>query len=284
MTISDKVLEIQSIISGDEKGQWVGNRWQQFHDNMASKLSDWLELEEYLFATDTTTTTNSSLPWKNTTTLPKLTQIRDNLHSNYLSALFPNDNWLQWKGYTKKDASRKKAKTITAYMENKTRESRYRQECSRMLYDYIDKGNVFAGVAFEKRYNTRKDGTKVPGYIGPRGYRISPVDIVFNPTASTFEDTWKIVRTVKTLGELKKLAMTQPGYEFWQKALDRREAISKRIGGYTRNEYTKATMYQVDGFGNLFDYYSNERMSKISTIFLPIKDSNELGRCTKKSS
>ena len=27
-----------------------------------------------------------------------LTQIRDNLHANYLDALFPNDDWMKWEG------------------------------------------------------------------------------------------------------------------------------------------------------------------------------------------
>ena len=85
-----------SCRSGDEKGEWIANLWDTYHNQMQSKINDWIEIQEYIFATDTTTTSNSTLPWKNSTTLPKLCQIRDNLHSNYLSALFPNDSWLQW--------------------------------------------------------------------------------------------------------------------------------------------------------------------------------------------
>ena len=84
------------------------------------------------------------LPWKNTTTLPKLTQIRDNLHSNYKAALFPNDKWLSWQAYTKDAAKLDKARTITSYMENKTRESNFETECSKLILDYIDYGNCFA--------------------------------------------------------------------------------------------------------------------------------------------
>ena len=256
--MTDKVAEVKSLISGDEKGEWIANLWDTYHNQMQSKINDWIEIQEYIFATDTTTTSNSTLPWKNSTTLPKLCQIRDNLHSNYLSALFPNDSWLQWKGYSKKDSSRRKAKIITAYMENKTREARYRQEISRLLYDYIDYGNAFMGVTFEKRYNKRKDGTLIPGYIGPRAYRISPQDIVFNPLASTFEDTWKIVRSVKTLGELKKMAVDEPGNEFWTKALERREAIGRKLGSYSAEDFEKAVSFQVDGFGNLYEYYTSQ--------------------------
>jgi hypothetical protein len=256
--MSDKVLEVQNLLKGDQKGEWVGLTWDTYHTQMAAKIADWIELQSHLFATDTTTTSNGDLPWKNSTTLPKLCQLRDNLHSNYLSALFPNDKWLQWNGYTKKDANHKKAKSITAYMENKTRMSRYRQEVSRLLYDYIDYGNAFVGATFEKRYNTLPNGSKVAGYIGPRGYRISPQDIAFNPLATTFEDTWKIIRSMKTLGELKKMATTEADQEFWMDAIARREKIGRSLNGYTKEDFDKAITYSIDGFGNMYEYYGSD--------------------------
>lgn len=258
--MSDKVAEIKALAARDNESAWVGNLWDTYNNQRADKIQDWIELQSFIFATDTTTTSNARLPWKNSTTLPKLTQIRDNLHSNYLSALFPNDKWLQWKGYTRKDNSRKKAKTITAYMENKTRESRYRQEVSRMLYDYIDFGNAFATVSFEKRYNTKKDGSKVAGFIGPRGHRISPHDIVFNPLASTFEDTFKIIRSVKTLGELKKMAQDQPEQAFWLKALESRMELQRNLAGYSKEDFDKSIGFSVDGFGSMYEYMMSDYM------------------------
>jgi len=258
--MSDKVAEIKALAARDNESAWVGNLWDTYNNQRADKIQDWIELQSFIFATDTTTTSNARLPWKNSTTLPKLTQIRDNLHSNYLSALFPNDKWLQWKGYTRKDNSRKKAKTITAYMENKTRESRYRQEVSRMLYDYIDFGNAFATVSFEKRYNTKKDGSKVAGFIGPRGHRISPHDIVFNPLASTFEDTFKIIRSVKTLGELKKMAQDQPEQAFWLAAIASRMELQRNLAGYSKEDFDKSIGFSVDGFGSMYEYMMSDYM------------------------
>ena len=256
--MSDKVAEIQALTAREGKAVWVGNLWDKFHNQRSEWLNQKIELQKYLFATDTTTTSNNTLPWKNSTTLPKLTQLRDNLHSNYLSALFPNDKWLQWKGYTKKDSSRKKAKIITAYMENKTRESRFRQEVSRMLYDYIDFGNAFAVPSFERRMNTAPDGTKTLGYAGPRGHRISPHDIVFNPLASSFEDTFKIIRSIKTVGELRKLAMTNPESAFWTKALDARMELQRKLAGYSKEDFDKSIGFAVDGFGSMYEYIMSD--------------------------
>lgn len=256
--MSDIPLEIIAQFSQDDCSRVIAFTWDQYFDQMQTKRSEWLELEQYIFATDTTTTTNSSLPWKNSTTIPKLAQIRDNLHSNYLQYLFPNDKWLQWDAYTKDSASHDKAKTITAYMENKTRESNYRTTVSRWLLDYIDKGNSFSTVAFEKRYNTQKDGSLVPGYIGPIGVRIDPKDIVFNPLASSFENTFKIIRSIKTVGELMKLAATEPEHAFWTPVVQRRIEMQSKLGMVSREDFEKAVQYQVDGFGNLYEYYQSQ--------------------------
>jgi len=258
--MSDKVLEIAAFTGRDEPAAFVSNLWDTYNNQRASWLQEQVELQQYIFATDTTTTTNQNLPWKNSTTLPKLAQLRDNLHSNYLSALFPNDRWLQWKGYTKKDSSRRKAKVITAYMENKTRESRFRQEVSRLLYDYIDFGNAFVIPSYERRYKKDRNGTLSPGFTGPRGHRISPHDIIFNPLASTFEDTFKVIRSLKTLGELKKASIDAPEQKFWEKALERRKMIRNSMSGYTKEDFDKSIGYSVDGFGSMYEYLKSDYM------------------------
>lgn len=260
MTVSDKVLEIRASIAPDQIAAFICNTWNNYYDQMASIRSEWLETQKYIFATDTSSTSNQSLPWKNSTTLPKLTQIRDNLHSNYLSAIFPNNKWLQWTAYTRDAASKKKAEAIQAYMENKTRESNYRTTVSRLILDYIDYGNAFVTATFEKRYNNQP--TEItPAYVGPLAVRIDPKDIVFNPLADKFENTYKIVRSIKTLGELKRLAETQPDeHGFWTQALNRRQELQSKLGSISREDFEVAEMYSVDGFGNLYDYYQSQYM------------------------
>lgn len=256
--MSDKVAELTSLLQQDDASRWVSYLWNKFNDQRRPVIEEWLELRDYIFATDTSKTSNSALPWKNSTTTPKLCQIRDNLHSNYLSSLFPNDNWLVWKGYDRKDSTKKKARAIEAYMANKCRESHFRTEVSKLLYDYIDYGNAFATVDFESNYKVNVNGERIPDYIGPRLRRISPLDIIFNPLASSIKDTFKIVRSVKTVGEIKKLAATNPEQQFWQAVVDKREALNKVNGGYSVEDYQKAQGYQIDGFGNLYEYYQSD--------------------------
>ena len=87
--MTTKVVTITSLIE-NSKDDLVDNLlgiYERWSIQKISKEAEWDELRNYLFATDTSTTTNSSLPWSNKTTIPKLTQIRDNLHANYMDAL-----------------------------------------------------------------------------------------------------------------------------------------------------------------------------------------------------
>lgn len=256
--MSTKVAELSHMLQQDNCSQWVGYMWKKFNDQRREWVDEKKELRNYIFATDTSSTSNSTLPWKNSTTIPKLCQIRDNLHSNYLSSLFPNDDWLRWQGYGKDDSVKLKAKSIQAYMDNKCREGHFRTEMSKLLLDYIDYGNAFATCSFESKYKTMPDGSVVPDYVGPKLVRISPMDIVFNPLATDFLNTFKIIRSVKTVGELKRLAMDEPEQAFWQIAIDRRTELQGRLGAYSIEDFDKAIGFQVDGFGNMYEYYMSD--------------------------
>lgn len=257
--MSTKVVELNKWLKQDDAAAWVSNLWTAFNNQRREKIEEWKELRNYVFATDTTTTANQTLPWKNSTTLPKLCQIRDNLHSNYLSALFPNDDWLCWEAYSKDDGTKKKTRAIEAYMKNKTREGHFRTEMSKLLLDYIDYGNAFATVDFSAQYREGPTtGQRIAGFIGPRVFRISPLDIVFDPTAATFDESFKIVRSIKTVGEIQKMAEEWPENAFYASYAARRATMGKVLGGYSIEDFDKAEGYSVDGFGNLYEYYQSD--------------------------
>lgn len=252
--MAKKPLEITSVFGRDNAAKYIAHTWHTYNSQRFPKIQAWKELRNYVFATDTTTTTNRSLPWKNSTTLPKLCQIRDNLHSNYVSALFPNDEWLRWEAYSRNDATKQKTETIVAYMSNKTRESHFRTEMSKLLYDYVDYGNAFATVDFESSYAVDREGKKVPRYVGPRLRRISPLDIVFNPVSNTFQNSFKIIRSIKTIGELKKQVEEFPEDRKLSEALQQRDKMLQHCNAFGLDDLDKAEGFQVDGFGNYHEY------------------------------
>lgn len=252
--MSTKVAEIVALVGQEDGAAWVANLWDKFNSQRRQWIEEKKELRNYIFATDTRSTSNSTLPWKNSTTLPKLCQIRDNLHSNYITALFPNEDWLQWESFSLDSASKEKAAVIENYMATKCRRSGYRAQVSKMLYDYIDYGNAFAVASFESRHKLSPMGQRMIDYVGPTAQRLSPLDIVFDPTAESFEKSFKIVRTIKTIGELMLMAEQDPDQGFWVDALEKRLALQSKMGGYSIEDFDKAIGYSVDGFGNYHEY------------------------------
>ena len=252
--MANNVAIIKEAYLQEDLAAFVSNLWDTYNNQRQEKINEWMELRNYIFATDTTKTTNAKLPWKNKTTIPKICQIRDNLHSNYISALFPNDNWVKWIALSNDAAQKNKAAMIEAYIKNKASLGHLRTAISSLLYDYIDYGNAFAWVDFESSYKTLSNGLKEPKYIGPVVRRISPLDIVFNPKSDSFKESHKIIRSVKTVGELFKLAKTSPDNVFWEQVMKQRETKRNLYGGYRKEDWSKAVGYDVDGFGSYYEY------------------------------
>jgi hypothetical protein len=221
---------------------------------------DWedeaLEKMKFLYATDTSKTSVGANGWSNSTTTPKITQIMDNLHSNYISALMPNDEWLNWLGGDRDGATQEKRQAILAYVRTKLRDSGSYTVLSRLLLDYIIYGNAIADVEWVAE-SKEVDDEVIPGYIGPRIVRWNPVDVVFNPLARSFRSSPKITRTLMSYGELEQRRLENPEDQTWidvelQRARDLRSGTNQ--GTYTKDDFNKLTTFQVEGFGNLYDY------------------------------
>lgn len=264
-------LDMKLIISPDSVATEISDKWRLWNQQRVGKLEEWKELRNYLFATDTRSTSNSSLPWKNSTTVPKLTQIRDNLHANYMATLFPQNKWMKWMASDKTSNAKIKRETIQAYMENKVQQSDFEIVMSKLVLDYIDYGNCFATVDWEANYTELENKEIIPGYIGPRVVRISPYDIVFNPVAADFKATPKIIRSLVSMGEARKMIDENPNKEYMKKVFDRMIGVRNAIQGYSDSDLHKNDGFVVDGFGSIREYYNSDYV-EILTFYGDIYD------------
>lgn len=257
--MSRRVLTLEgNLIERDALAAAISNKYDAWNSARNQKKRDMLEVRNYVFATDTTTTTNAKLPWKNKTTRPKLCQIRDNLHANYMAALFPNDDWFQWEPGDEDAASIEKARAITMYMRNKLKQGRFEEIISRFVLDYIDSGNTFGDVEYVVERVPNKDGTFTNGFVGPRAIRISPYDIVFDPTSASFEQAPKITRTLMTFGDIEKQRRINPSWQLIpQSTIDRIKENRKAVSGLSEGDIKKSEGLVADGFGNITQYYSS---------------------------
>ncbi len=257
MAGSNVELDLLLKDNTDDTGKKIGTLWDEWSRKRDPKIEEIKELRNYVFATSTVSTSNGHLPWKNSTTLPKLCQLRDNLHANYISSIFPNDNWIKWEGKTLDDEVYDKKNAIQSYISTKAHQSNLRDTVSQLLYDYIDNGNCYATTHYikEETFDGENTNKKVIGYTGPKAVRISILDIVFNPVASEFKQTPKIIRSIKTIGELTKMAERDP---VWKEALEKTKSIRRGAAAFTTQDFHKSSGYLIDGFGDMREYYGSD--------------------------
>lgn len=229
----------------------ITDMWVRWDSDRQVWKEEKQELRAYLFATSTSTTTNAKLPWKNSTTTPKLTQIRDNLHANYMAALFPSENWFIWESHDKSSATLAKRNAIINYMKQKLKAGNFQLLISQLVYDYIDYGNVFATHAFMR--DVVGDSIR---FVGPKAFRINPMDLVMNPVAETFEKSPVIRRVLKSIGDLLEDVETKPGLNYNKEVINK--CMEMRQNFRDDAEFKKSINLSIDGFGTVEDYFNSD--------------------------
>ena len=247
---------IQVSYKDDALANKITDMWIRWDSARSVWKSNQQELRNYLFATDTRTTSNSKLPWKNSTVTPKLTQIRDNLHANYMAALFPSENWFFFESTDQNKNLAAKRQAIVNYLKQKLKASDFQLLVSQLIYDYIDFGNVIVTYDYVRDIISDDTGNVVKRYIGPKAYRINPNDIVFNPLAETFTKTPVVRRMLKSIGDLLSDLETKPNLNYNKAVVEK--AMSFRQNYRDDPEFKKEINMAIDGFGSADEYLESD--------------------------
>lgn len=251
-------LDLIDFLGSDGTATTIANYWQLWDNLRAPWVAEKKEVQEYIFATSTRNTGNATLPWKNRVHIPKLCQIRDNLHANYMSTLRPNDNSLVWEGDDTDSETREKRLVIQTYMNEKLKQGGTWDEIEKLVLDYIDYGNCFAMPIFEADYTTNEEGDQTPSFIGPKLRRINPTDIVFDPTAISFEKSPKIIRSVRTLGSLKSDIESHPELGYLQEAFDRMMDNRHAFANHSQGDFKRNELFDIAGFTGFWHYFNSD--------------------------
>ena len=251
-------LSLDSILVQDDIALELVRTYMEWESKRSNWVAEKAETQRYIFAVDTTKTTNAQLPWKNKTTIPKLCQIRDNVFANYMAALFPKNEWLNWEGDNQESQTKEKAESIEALMSNVISRPEFKNEVAKLVLDYIDYGNVIATTEWidETQVVADKNTEKV-GYVGPIPKRLSPLDVIFNPIAPSFYRTGKFFRTLMTLGDFAAaLEQETPpdNVEALHKIFDYVKDIRQNVQSFTGSFNTKNELLYVSGFSDFTSY------------------------------
>lgn len=264
-----KVLTLEDVITKDQLACEIAAQWHSWDMRRQVKKDEWTEIHKYVYATDTTKTANSTLPWNNKTTIPKLCQIRDNLFANYVARMFPKRKWLLWEGSREEDEAKAKVEAIKDYMSWVTSQKFFKDEVYKLIYDYIDYGNCFVTVDWVDETMIDPDtGLEKPGFVGPKPRRISPLDIVLNPVSPSAAESPKIVRSLMTMGEAKEVIQSisatpedrETAEAVWEYMKDIRQHASSYGGEFKEvDEY-----YNVAGFDTYKSYLDSNYVEMLT--------------------
>lgn len=258
--MTGRVLEVENVVSPDRIATEIANKWITWNSLRQIKMNDWEEIRRYVYATDTSHTSNASLPWKNRTTIPKLCQIRDNLYSNYTATLFPNRVPIEWVANEKDADSKRKRDAITNYMQWVIEQPSFKAEMDKVILDYIDFGNCIVTVEWTDQRVDQGSSIQT-GYVGPSLRRISPIDIVMNPTAESFESSPKIVKSIVSFGELKEILArmsNDENREEYEEIYKYLKDIRTTAHEYTGDWSQRDNLYNVDGFSSFQNYLRSD--------------------------
>lgn len=254
--MTGKVLELENILNPERLATRLTEKYMEWDTLRAMWKVDKEEIRRYVYATDTTQTTNATNPWKNKTTVPKLCQIRDNLYSNYTATLFPKRKWLIWEANEDDANSVVKRDSIVNYMSWAIEQPGFKHELDKIILDYIDFGNCFATVEWVDQ-RIQQPGYTQSGYIGPAIRRINPLDMVMNPASEDFGSSPKFVRSLISLGELKKMLdrlTNDENRETYQTLYDYLKEIRFHAREFQGDWLQRDRLYAMDGFSNFRAY------------------------------
>lgn len=262
-----RTLDIMEMQEPDYLATAIANKfvaWESARDRWYNNAKETLE---NLYATSTRDIFNQAKDTDNCTHIPKITQIRDMLITYYLDAMFSLPDYVDWEAYNEESLDINTKDTLKALMAQMLHDSQFQPTIRELVEDYVDYGNAFTTVAMVNETLKLESGV-ANVYNGPKAIRLDPLNVFFDPLAISFEKTPKIIRTIKTLGELVAEAEELPESaqvykEALNRALEKRSRIRQAVST-TNAESIKNDICSIAGCGNWSQYYASDTVELLT--------------------
>ena len=263
-----RTLDIRTMQEPDSLATAISEKAIAWENARTKWYMNAKETLENLYATSTRDIYNQTREFDNSTHIPKLTQIRDMLVTFYIDAIFSLPDYVEWEPYSEKTVSVNSKNLIKALVRQMLKDSGFKETARQLIEDYVDHGNAFV-TAVPVTFQLMSASNMSTLYTGPKAMRINPLDILFDPFAVSFERTPKIIRTVKTLGELIKEADELPEdaqvyKDAVKKALDKRRTIRNTIGAMSSGDAIKDDVCNIAGCGSWSQYYNTDTVELLT--------------------
>lgn len=256
-------LEIKILQEPESLATAIANKFVAWENSRDKWYRNARETLENLYATSTDEIYNQPHDTDNKTHIPKMTQIRDMLITYYLDAMFGLPDFIDWEPYDEKSLNFDVKNTLKSIARQMLDDSDFKPTIRQIVEDYVDYGNAFATAV---PYNKTLRSALV--YSGPKAVRINPMDMFFDPLATSFERSPKIIRTVLTLGELMQAADDMPDdsnmyKDALNKALKKRKDIYSMLTNSNRDSIVD-DMCHIAGFDSWAQYYQSDTVELLT--------------------
>lgn len=274
-----QVLDLDFITVRDHQdweATYITDKWRQWiHSEERIKWREEVaEVRSFRYATDTRTTSNSINPHSHSTHLPKITQVGDTLEAHYSDALFPHSQWLQFEPGDQESNTVKNKRLIERYIHSRHDLSDYEKEQGCLIRDWVDEGNCFGEVLWDSETAGEKDKMMRKAYVGPKTRRIDPNRIGFNTKASSFRESWKIVQSVKTRGDIMKDMMDEKLSQDYRLVLEKAEEFRRYVTTHSGDLGEGWGEEDYDGFGTNATYFGMGDLVEFLTFYGSIYDTD----------
>jgi hypothetical protein len=240
----------------------------------------WAEIDSYIHATDTSMLEGGEF-FDHKTFIPIISEIHEDLLAIIYSTVFPHEDWLSWKGYDAKAIATEKRRKLLSLIKQVHSLNGFSTTFRKVIDDLVRYGNCFVKVNYVNETET-EDGETVSGFVGPKPVRISPYDIVFNPTATEFSKTPKIITSLIPTGEFKEF-IDGLGADSDLTEEEMSKLLNRRAGGSTDNSDSyKDQQYIPAGFGTVKEYYTSGMIELLwfyGDVYDEITQEVHKGRC-----
>lgn len=264
------VRDIKTLLTPDGEDAGLVKELVTMFDRFSTARGVWDEevdeITSFVFATDTKQTTNSKLPFHNTTTIPKLAHIRNNLVIAYTSQLIPNSQWIQFTSQDEANDTADVKSAVEGYVRSKSTASELELTVNRLVQDWVDTGVCVT----QTRYVTRKLenglGALDTSYSGPEAIRVDPRSVFWDATASNIRDSNKVIQQIKSLGDLKQEVADNTGL-LTEEQFQRIKATYNQLnsnGGTSQSVNRMKSNFQQAGFGDMEQYYSSNQVELLT--------------------
>jgi len=234
----------------------IVENWSSWNNSRTQAMELWAEIDAYLHATDTSMLEGGQ-NFDHKTHLPILSELHEDLIAIVYSTLFPHDDWLSWKGFEINAITKQIRQKVLSYIKQCHSMNGFSVQMRKVVDDLIRYGNCFTQTYYKNESMESEQGM-VSGYAGPAIKRISPYDIAFNPVATQFSKTPKIIRELITVGDLHELYTGASDDDLCLSEEEFDVLLSRRTGtGNDNTERYKEKQFIPQGFGSIDEYYNS---------------------------